>query len=58
MLNDRLDGDHKYGKFLFTWLSLVMSLVMSVCAVFFQRGYLDEICSRIESVSEGFPTCS
>ena len=35
MLNIRLAGDHLYGKFLFTWLSLLMSLMVSFCAVFF-----------------------
>ena len=35
MLNVRLAGEHLYGKCLFTWLSLVMSLLMSLCAVFF-----------------------
>ena len=34
MLNVRLAGDHLYGKLLFTWLSLVMSLMVSFCAVF------------------------
>ena len=29
MLNVRLAGDHLYGKLLFTWLSLVMSLMDS-----------------------------
>ena len=29
MFNIRLDGDHLYGKLLFTWLSLVMSLMVS-----------------------------
>ena len=29
MFNDKLAGDHLYGKLLFTWLSLVMSLMMS-----------------------------
>ena len=33
MLNFRLAGDHLYGKCLFTWLSLVMSLMVSFCAV-------------------------
>ena len=37
MLNIRLAGDYQYGKLLFTWLSLVMSLMVSFCAV------LDEI---------------
>ena len=32
-----LAGDHLYGKKLFTWLSLVMSLLMSLCAVLFSR---------------------
>ena len=34
MLNIRLAGDHQYGKLLFTWLTLVMSLMVSFCAVF------------------------
>ena len=29
MFNVRLADDHPYGKWLFTWLSLVMSLVVS-----------------------------
>ena len=33
MLNVRLAGDNLYGKWLFTWLSLVMSLMVSFCAV-------------------------
>ena len=33
MLNDRLAGDSLYGKLLFTWLSLVMSMMVSFCAV-------------------------
>ena len=43
MLNVRLAGDYQYGKLLFTWLSLVMSLMVSFCAVVFMRGVLDEI---------------
>ena len=35
LLNVRLAGDHLYGKLLFTWLSLVMSMMVSFCAVFF-----------------------
>ena len=35
MLNVRLAGDHLYGKLLFTWLSLVMSMMVSFCAVLF-----------------------
>ena len=37
-----------------TWLSLVMSMMVSLCAVLFPRGVLDEILNLIESVSEGF----
>ena len=33
MLNVRLAGDHLYGKLLFTWLSLVMSMMVSLCVV-------------------------
>ena len=29
----RLAGDHLYGKLLFTWLSLVISLMVSFCAL-------------------------
>ena len=43
----------------FTWLSLVMSMMVSFYAVFlFSRDVLDEILDLIESVSEGFPTYS
>ena len=35
MLNVRLAGDHLYGKYLFTWLTLVMSFMASFCAVVF-----------------------
>ena len=58
MSNVRLAGDHLYGKYLFTWLSLVMSLMVSLCAALFPRDVLDEIWDLIESVSEGFPTYS
>ena len=30
-----LRTDHRYGKLLFTWLSLVMSMMVSFCAVLF-----------------------
>ena len=58
MLIVRLAGDHLYGKKLFTWLSLVMSLMTSFWAVFFPLDVLDEIWDLIGSVSEGFPTYS
>ena len=56
MLNVRLAGDHLYGKLLFTWLSLVMSLMGFFVLFFFPRGVLAEILNLIESVSEGFPS--
>ena len=52
MLNVRLADDYLYGKLLFSWLSLVMSLMVSL----FPRHILDEIWDLIESVSEGLPT--
>ena len=55
MLNVRLADDHLYGKLLFTWLSLVMFLMVSFYAVPFPRVVLDETWDIIESVSEGFP---
>ena len=36
----RLAGDHLYAKWLFTWLSFVMSLMASFCAVLFSTGCL------------------
>ena len=59
MLNVRLAGGHLYGKQLFIWLSLVVSLMASFCAVlFFPLDVLDEFWDVIESVSEGFLTYS
>ena len=55
MLNVRLAGDHVYGKLLFTWLSLVLFLMVSFVLFLFPRDVLDEILDLIESVSEGFP---
>ena len=54
----RLAGGHLYGKQLFTWLSLVVSLMPSFVLSFFPLDVLDEICDLIESVSEGFLTYS
>ena len=58
MFNVRLAGGHLYGKQLFTWLSLVVSLMASFVLSFFQPDVLDEIWDLIESVSEGFFTYS
>ena len=54
MLIVRLAGDHLYVKWLFTGLSLVMSLMASFCAVVFARYVFDEIWDLIGSVHEGF----
>ena len=56
MFNVRLAGGHLYGKQLFTWLSLVVSLMASSVLSFFPPDVLDEIWDLIESVSKGFLT--
>ena len=58
MFNVRLAGGHLYGKQLFTWLPLVVSLMASFVLFFFPLDVLDEILDVIESVSEGFLTYS
>ena len=47
-----------YGKQLFTWLSLVVSLMASFVQSFFPLDVLDGIWDLTESVSEGFLTYS
>ena len=56
MLYVSLAGGHLYGKQLFTWLSLVVSLMASLCVVLFlfPSDVLDEIWDVIASVSEDF----
>ena len=58
MFNVRLAGGYLYGKQLFTWLSLVVSLMASFVLSLFPQDVLDEIWDLIESVSEGFLTYS
>ena len=58
MLIIRLADDNLYEKLLFTWPSLVMSLMCHFVLSLFLRDVLDEILDLIESVSEGFPTYS
>ena len=58
MFNVRLAGGHLYGKQLFTWLSLVVSLISSFVLSVFPLDVLGEIWDLIESVSEGFLTYS
>ena len=55
MFNVRQAGGHLYGKQLFIWLSLVVSLMASFVLSFFP---LDVLMDLIESVSEGFLTYS
>ena len=55
MFNVWLAGDHLDGKWLFTWLSLVMSLMMSYFVLsFFPRDVLAEIWDWIEPAHENF----
>ena len=56
LLNVRLAGDHLYGKLLFTWLSLVVSVVVSFVLFFFPRGVLGGVLGLVGSVSGGFPS--
>ena len=58
MFNVRLAGGHLHGKHLFTWLSLVVSLMASFVLSFFPLDVLDEIWDLTESVSGGFHTYS
>ena len=58
MFNVRLAGGHLYGKQLFTWLSLVVSLMASFVLSFFPLDVLDEIRDLIVSVFEIFLTYS
>ena len=58
MFNVSLAGGHLYGKQLFTWLSLLVSLMASFVLSFFPLDVLDEIWDLTESVSEGFLTYS
>ena len=55
MLSVGLVGDRLFGRWLFSWLSLVMSLMASFLLSFVPRDGLDEIWDLIEAVSEGFP---
>ena len=54
MFNVGLAGGHLYGKQLYTWLSLVVSLMASFVLSFFPLDVLDEIWDLTESVFEGF----
>ena len=58
MFNVRLAGGHLCGRQLFTWLSLVVSFMVSFVLSFFPLNVLDGIWDLIESVSEGILTYS
>ena len=58
MFNVKLAGCYLYGKQLFTWLSLVVSLMGLFVLSFFPLDVLNEIWDLIESVSEKFLTYS
>ena len=54
MFNVRLAGGHLYGKQLFPWLSLVVSLMASFVLSFLPLNVMERIWDLIGSVSEGF----
>ena len=56
LVNVRLAGDHLYVKLLFTWLSLVMSLMMSYLCCPFSHEMSWVRSGAIEAVPEIFPT--
>ena len=56
MLNVKLASGPLYGKQLFTWLSLVVSLIASFCAVFFPLDVLDEIWDLSQFLRDFLPT--
>ena len=56
LFNVRLSGEHLYGKLMFTWLSLVMSVMVSFSAVLFPRDVLEEILNLIEFLRVFLPT--
>ena len=64
MLNVRLAGDHLYGKLLFTWLSLVVSLIVFLCHPFSWMGSVIElsqflrVCLPTHTVTRPSPSCS
>ena len=58
MFNVRLAGGHLYGKQLFTWLSLVVSLMASFVLSFFPLDVLDEIWDLSQFLRDFLPTLS
>ena len=56
MFNVRLAGGHLYGKQLFTWLSLVMSFMVSFVLSFFPLDVLDGIWELSQFLRDFLPT--
>ena len=56
MFNVRLTGGHLYGKQLFTWLSLVVSLMASFVLSLFPLDVLDKIWDLIQFLRDFLPT--
>ena len=56
MFNVRLAGGHLYGKQLFTWLSLVVSLMASFVLSFSPLDVLDEIWDLSQFLRDFSPT--
>ena len=56
MFNVRLTGGHLYGKQLFTWLLLVVSLMESFVLSFFPLDVLDEIWDLSQFLRDFLPT--
>ena len=56
MFNVRLAGGLLYGKQLFTWLSLVVSLMASFVLSFFPLDVLDEIWDLSQFLRNFLPT--
>ena len=54
MFNVRLAGGHLYRKQLFTWLSLMVSLMASFVLSFFPLGVLDEIWNYLSQFLRDF----
>ena len=57
MLNVRLAGGHLCGKLLFNWLALVMSMMVSFCAVLFSTRCLSEGFRTYSCISELLCSC-
>ena len=55
-INIKIGKNRCYGKELFTWLSLVVSLMASFVLSFFPLDVLDEICELSQFLRDFFPS--